>query len=49
MQKRDFPKLNFKGFMADNTEANWNTVRIVYGSGDPSVRMIDKECTCLFH
>ena len=30
---------NFKGFMADSAQANWNVVRIVYGSGDPAVRM----------
>ncbi len=24
-------------------------VKIVYGSGDPFVKMVDKECTCLFH
>jgi hypothetical protein len=24
-------------------------VRIVYGSGDPSIKMVDKERTCLFH
>ncbi len=49
MQKHDFPKSNFKGFMANNAQANRNAVRIVYGSGDLSMRMIDKECTCLFH
>ena len=30
---------NFKGFMADSAQANWNAVRIVYGSGDPAIRM----------
>jgi hypothetical protein len=49
MQKHDFPKSNFKGFMANNTQANCNAARIVYGSGDPSVKMIHKEWTCLFH
>ncbi len=24
MLKHEFPKLNFKGFMAGNTQANWN-------------------------
>ncbi len=48
-QKHDFPKSNFKGFMANNTQANWNAIKIVYGLGDPYVRMIDKEHTCLFH
>ncbi len=49
MQKHGFPKPNFKGFMVDNTQANWNVMRIIYGSGDPFMRMIDKEYTCLFH
>jgi hypothetical protein len=48
MLKHEFPKLDLKGFMADNTQANWNAIKIVYGSGDTYVRMIDKECTCLF-
>ncbi len=49
MLKHKFPKLNFKGFMVDSAQANWNMVRIVYGSGDPSIKMVDKERTCLFH
>jgi hypothetical protein len=49
MQKHDFPKPNFKGFMANSAQANWNTIKIVYGLGDLFVRTIDKECTCLFH
>ena len=49
MEKNGLPNPNFKGFMADSAQANWNAVRIVYGSGDPSVKMIDRERTCLFH
>ncbi len=49
MLKHEFPKPNFKGFMVNNAQANWNTVRIVYGSKDPYIRMVDKECPCLFH
>jgi hypothetical protein len=49
MLKHGFAKSNFKGFMANNTHANWNITRIVYGSRDPFVRMVDKKCTCLFH
>jgi len=49
MLKHGFPKPNFKGFMADNAQANWNMVKIVNGSKDPSVMMVDKECSCLFH
>jgi hypothetical protein len=49
MLKHKFRKPNFKGIMADNTQANWNVVIIVYGYGDPFIRMVDKECTYLFH
>jgi len=49
MLKHGFPKPNFKGFMADSAQTNWNVVKIVYGLGDPFVKMVDKECTCLFH
>jgi hypothetical protein len=49
MSKHRFPKPNFKGFMTDNAQANWNTIRIIYGYGDPSIKMVDKECTFLFH
>ncbi len=35
--------LNFKGFMVDNVQANWNTVRIMYGSGDPNEPMVNKK------
>jgi hypothetical protein len=48
MLKHGFPQPNFKGFMANNTQANWNIVKIVYGSR-AFVKMVDKECTCLFH
>ncbi len=34
---------NFIRFMADNAHANWNVVRIVYGSGDAFMKMVDKE------
>jgi hypothetical protein len=49
MLKHSFPKPNFKGFMADNTQANWNMVKIIYGLKDSFMRMVDKECTYLFH
>ncbi len=49
MLKHGFRKRNFKGFMIDNTQTNWNVVRIVYGSRDPSIMMVDKEHTYLFH
>ncbi len=49
MLKHRFPKPNSKGFIADNAQTNWNAIKIVYGSRDPFVRMVDKEHTCLFH
>jgi hypothetical protein len=49
MLKCMFLKENFKGFMVDNAQANWNAIIIVYGSRDPSMRMVDKECTYLLH
>ncbi len=35
--------------MADGVQANWNVVCIVYGTRDPTLKMIDKEWTCFFH
>ena len=49
MAENGVPKTNFKGFMADSAQANWNAVRRVYGDGDPSLPMVARERTCLFH
>ncbi len=49
MLKHMFPKPNFKGFMANNAQANWNIVKIVSVSGDSCIKMVDKEHSCLFH
>ncbi len=49
MLKHGYVEPNFKGFMADITHASWNAVKIVYGSGDATIRMVDKKRTCLFH
>ncbi len=40
---------NFKGFMANNTHANWNALRKIFGFGDPTIAMFGKEHTCPFH
>jgi len=48
MLKHRLTKLN-EGFMVDNTQANWNFVKIVYGFKDLSIMMVDTKCTCLFH
>ncbi len=47
--KHDGIKPNFKGFMPKNAKANWNEVKIINGIKDPTVKMVDKEHTCLFH
>ena len=49
MARHGVQSVNFKGFMADSAQANWNAVRIIYGSGDATEKMVDKERTCLFH
>jgi hypothetical protein len=49
MAKNGVENTNFKGFVADSAQANWNAVRIVYGSGDPKVPMENQERTCLLH
>jgi hypothetical protein len=43
MARHGIPKPHFKGFMADSAQANWNAVRIVYGSGDPKVPIDGRE------
>jgi hypothetical protein len=40
MLKHKFLKPNFKGFMVDSAQTNWNTVKIIYGLGDLSVKMM---------
>jgi hypothetical protein len=49
MANNGVPNPSFKGFMADNAHANWNVVRIVYGSRDVNESMVDREQTCFFH
>ena len=49
MVENGVSKVNFKGFMADNIQANWNAMRIFYIYGDPTLPMVARECTYLFH
>ena len=49
MRRHGIPMPQFRGFMADSAQANWNAVRIVYGSGDPKVPIEGRERTCYFH
>jgi hypothetical protein len=43
MRKNGVENPNFKGFMADSAQANWNAVQIVYGNGDAKVPMENRE------
>jgi hypothetical protein len=49
MRKDGVENPNFKGFMVDNAQANWNVVEIDYGNGDPKVPIENRERTCLLH
>ena len=49
MAKNGVSKVNFKGFMADNAQANWIAVRMIYGDGDPTLPMVARERICFFH
>jgi hypothetical protein len=35
--------------MADDAQANWNVVHVVYGIGDPTIKMGDKKWMCFFY
>ena len=49
MARNGVPNVQFKGFMADSAQENWNAVRIVYGTGNKEDPMPDRERTCFFH
>jgi hypothetical protein len=49
LDKNGVTKVNFKGFMCDSVQANFNAVRVLFGSRDPKVPMVNTERTCLFH
>jgi hypothetical protein len=49
MMKHIFSKPNLKGFLVDITHVNWSSIKVVHGSSDATVVMVDKEQTCLFH
>jgi hypothetical protein len=49
MKRNGVVHTNFKDFMADNVQANWNAVRVIYGNGKKEDRMDDREKTCQFH
>jgi hypothetical protein len=35
--------------MADNAQANWNAIRVIYKSEDAAIPMKDQQRTCLFY
>ena len=41
--------MNFKGFMADSAQTNFNSMRKIFGLEDKNVPMEGKERTCKFH
>jgi hypothetical protein len=49
MARHGIPEPKFKGFMADSAQANWNAVRVIYGSGDAMIPMKDQERMYLFY
>ena len=49
LKQHGLEDVNFKGFMADSAQANFNAVRRIFGSGDKNIPMEDKERTCQFH
>ena len=49
MARHGVPSPKFKGFMADSAQANWNAIRVIYGSGNATIPMKDQEKTCLFY
>jgi hypothetical protein len=40
---------NFKGFMVNNAQINWNSMWTMYNFGDPSEPMVDREQIYFFH
>ena len=49
MARHGVPSPKFKGFATDSAQANWNVVKVIYGSGDATIPMKDRERTCLFY
>jgi hypothetical protein len=49
MAKHGMSKSKFKRFMVDSAHANWNALKVIYGSGDTTIPMMDRERTCFFH
>jgi hypothetical protein len=49
LAKHGIPERKFKGFKADNAQANWNAIWVIFRSGDVTFPMKNQERTYLFH
>jgi hypothetical protein len=49
LEKYGVQNANFKGFMCDSAQANFNAIRTIFGFGIPSEPMENMERTCQFH
>lgn len=50
MKTNDVDNLQFKGFIVNIVQANWNVIQSMFGpSGDPSQPLQNKEIACIFH
>ena len=49
LSRHGVENVNFKGFMADSAQANFNVVMKIFGSGDRSIPMEGKERIYQFH
>jgi len=49
IKKHGALNVNFKRFMVDSTEANFNVVRILFESGDLKILMENWEHTCFYY
>ena len=49
MAENNVPNINFKGFITNSAQANWNAVRTIYRDDDPSLPMVTRERTYLFY
>jgi hypothetical protein len=43
IERKELGTPTFKGFMIDGAQANWNDVHIVYGTGNPTMKMVNKK------
>ena len=49
MLENGVPKLNFKGFMVDGAQVNWDAVKKICSEVDPSLPMVGRDRICVFH